>query len=101
MINELINKPIEEAKTVIDSMTDAQRLDFIKEVNTLKEQKQQEKAKVEAELKLTQENLESELASLKTNFGINSLEELEEAVKTKTESINNELLDLVKAMKGE
>lgn len=101
MVNDLINKTTEEAKAIIDNMTDAQRLDFIKEVNSIKEQKQQEKAKVEAEIKLTQENLNSELESIKTNFGIESLEALEEAVKTKTELINKELLDLVKAMKGE
>lgn len=101
MINELLLKTDEEAKAVIEGMTDAQRLEFIKEANTLKEQKQAEKAKVEAELKLTNESLESELASMKTNFNIDTLEALEEAVKTKTEEINTELINLVKAMKGE
>lgn len=101
MINELLLKTDEEAKTIIEEMTDAQRLEFIKEANTLKEQKQAEKAKIEAELKLTNESLESELASMKTNFNIDTLEALEEAVKTKTEEINTELVNLVKAMKGE
>lgn len=101
MINELLLKTDEEAKAVIEGMTDAQRLEFIKEANMLKEQKQAEKAKVEAELKLTNESLESELASMKTNFNIDTLEALEEAVKTKTEEINTELINLVKAMKGE
>lgn len=101
MINELLLKTDEEAKVIIEGMTDAQRLEFIKEANTLKEQKQTEKAKLEAELKLTNESLESELASMKTNFNIDTLEALEEAVRTKTEEINIELVNLVKAMKGE
>lgn len=101
MINDLLLKTDEEAKTIIEGMTDAQRLEFIKEANTLKEQKQAEKAKIEAELKLTNESLESELASMKTNFNIETVEALEEAVKTKTEEVNSELVNLVKAMKGE
>lgn len=101
MINDLLLKTDEEAKTIIEGMTDAQRLEFIKEANTLKEQKQAEKAKIEAELKLTNESLESELASMKTNFNIETIEALEEAVKTKTEEVNSELVNLVKAMKGE
>lgn len=101
MINDLLLKTDEEAKAIIEGMTDAQRLEFIKEANTLKEQKQAEKAKIEAELKLTNESLESELASMKTNFNIETVEALEEAVKTKTEEVNSELINLVKAMKGE
>lgn len=101
MINDLLLKTDEEAKAIIEGMTDAQRLEFIKEANTLKEQKQAEKAKIEAELKLTNESLESELASMKTNFNIETVEALEEAVKTKTEEVNSELVNLVKAMKGE
>lgn len=101
MINDLLLKTDEEAKTIIEGMTDAQRLEFIKEANTLKEQKQAEKAKIEAELKLTNESLESELASMKTNFNIETVEALEEAVKIKTEEVNSELVNLVKAMKGE
>lgn len=101
MINDLLLKTDEEAKTIIEGMTDAQRLEFIKEANTLKEQKQAEKAKIEAELKLTNESLESELASMKSNFNIETVEALEEAVKTKTEEVNSELINLVKAMKGE
>ena len=83
MINDLLLKTDEEAKTIIEGMTDAQRLEFIKEANALKEQKQAEKAKIEAELKLTNESLESELASMKSNFNIETVEALEEAVKTK------------------
>lgn len=101
MINDLLLKTDEEAKAIIEGMTDAQRLEFIKEANALKEQKQAEKAKIEAELKLTNESLESELASMKTNFNIETVEALEEAVKTKTEEVNSELINLVKAMKGE
>lgn len=101
MINDLLLKTDEEAKAIIEGMTDAQRLEFIKEANTLKEQKQAEKAKIEAELKLTNESLESELASMKSNFNIETVEALEEAVKTKTEEVNSELVNLVKAMKGE
>lgn len=101
MINDLLLKTDEEAKAIIEGMTDAQRLEFIKEANTLKEQKQAEKAKIEAELKLTNESLESELVSMKTNFNIETVEALEEAVKTKTEEVNSELINLVKAMKGE
>ena len=101
MINDLLLKTDEEAKDIIEGMTDAQRLEFIKEANTLKEQKQAEKAKIEAEQKLTNESLESELASMKTNFNIETVEALEEAVKTKTEEVNSELVNLVKAMKGE
>lgn len=101
MINDLLLKTDEEAKAIIEGMTDAQRLEFIKEANTLKEQKQAEKAKIEAELKLTNESLESELASMKSNFNIETVEALEEAVKTKTEEVNSELINLVKAMKGE
>lgn len=101
MINDLLLKTDEEAKAIIEGMTDAQRLEFIKEANTLKEQKQAEKAKIEAELKLTNESLESELASMKSNFNIETVEALEEAVKTKTEEVNSELVNLVKTMKGE
>lgn len=101
MINDLLLKTDEEAKAIIEGMTDAQRLEFIKEANALKEQKQAEKAKIEAELKLTNESLESELASMKSNFNIETVEALEEAVKTKTEEVNSELINLVKAMKGE
>lgn len=101
MINDLLLKTDEEAKAIIEGMTDAQRLEFIKEANALKEQKQAEKAKIEAELKLTNESLESELASMKTNFNIETVEALEEAVKIKTEEVNSELVNLVKAMKGE
>ena len=46
MINDLLLKTDEEAKTIIEGMTDAQRLEFIKEANTLKEQKQAEKAQI-------------------------------------------------------
>lgn len=101
MLQDLMNKTAEEAKSIIEGMTDAQRLEFIKEANKLKEEKQAEKANIEAELKLTKESLESELASMKTNFNIETVEALEEAVKTKTEEVNTELLNLVKAMKGE
>ena len=101
MLSTLLNLTEEEAKSRIEGMTDAERLEFIKEANSLKEEKQAEKAKIEAELKLTKENLESELASMKTNFNVDTIEDLEKAVETKTNEVNTELLNLVKAMKGE
>ena len=95
MIESFKGKSEEEIKSNIESLSPNDLQELIKEGQTKYQQLAQQKSAVEAELKINQENYDTEMTKLK-ELGINSIEELDKAIETERNSINTDLANLIK-----
>ena len=95
MIENFKGKSEDEVKVTIESLSPSDLQELIKEGQNKYQQLTQQKSAVEAEIKVNQEAYETEMNKLK-ELGINSLDELHKAIEDERNSINNDLINLVK-----
>lgn len=99
MLEQFKGKSEEEIKTSIDQLSQSDLQNLIEESKNKYDLINQQKAQVEAEIKVTQENLNTEINSLK-ELGINSVEELETLIQTEKNKLNTDLTNLVNILNG-
>lgn len=99
MLEQFKGKSEEEIKTFIDQLSQSDLQSLIEESKNKYDLINQQKAQVEAEIKVTQENLNTEMNSLK-ELGINSVEELETLIQTEKNKLNTNLTNLVNILNG-
>ena len=99
MLEQFKGKSEEEIKTSIDQLSQSDLQNLIEESKNKSDLINQQKAQVEAEIKVTQENLNTEMNSLK-ELGINSVEELETLIQTEKNKLNTDLTNLVNILNG-
>lgn len=99
MLEQFKGKNEEEIKTSIDQLSQSDLQNLIEESKNKYDLINQQKAQVEAEIKVTQENLNTEMNSLK-ELGINSVEELETLIQTEKNKLNTNLTNLVNILNG-
>lgn len=99
MLEQFKGKSEEEIKTSIDQLSQSDLQNLIEESKNKYDLINQQKAQVEAEIKVTQENLNTEMNSLK-ELGINSVEELETLIQTEKNKLNTNLTNLVNILNG-
>ena len=99
MLEQFKGKSEEEIKTSIDQLSQSDLQNLIEESKNKYDLINQQKAQVEAEIKVTQENLNTEMNSLK-ELGINSIEELETLIQTEKNKLNTDLTNLVNILNG-
>ena len=99
MLEQFKGKSEEEIKTSIDQLSQSDLQNLIEESKNRYDLINQQKAQVEAEIKVTQENLNTEMNSLK-ELGINSVEELETLIQTEKNKLNTDLTNLVNILNG-
>lgn len=99
MLEQFKGKSEEEIKTSIDQLSQSDLQNLIEESKNKYDLINQQKAQVEAEIKVTQENLNTEMNSLK-ELGINSVEELETLIQTEKNKLNANLTNLVNILNG-
>lgn len=99
MLEQFKGKSEEEIKTSIDQLSQSDLQNLIEESKNKYDLINQQKAQVEAEIKVTQENLNTEMNSLK-ELGINSVEELETLIQTEKNKLNTDLTNLVNILNG-
>lgn len=95
MIESFKGQSEEEIKSKIESLSPTDLQEVIKEGQAKYQQLVQQKSAIEAEMKINHENYEIEMNKLK-DLGINSIEELDKAIETERNSINEDLANLVK-----
>ena len=95
MIEKFKGKSVEDTKKELESLSPSDLQEVIKEGQAKYQQLTQQKATIEAELKVNHENYENEMSKLK-DLGINSIEELNKAIEDERNTINTDLANLVK-----
>lgn len=95
MIETFRGQSEEDIKKSIESLSQNDLQTLIKEGQEKYQQLNQQKSAIDAEIKVNQENYNTEMNKLK-ELGINSIEELDKAIEEERNTINKDLTNLVK-----
>lgn len=90
---------VDEIKTRLSTLSNDELQSIIKEGNNQYQQLNQKKAQIEAEIKVNQDAYNAEMTKLK-DFGINSIEELNQAISAEKEQLTSNLFTLVEIING-
>lgn len=90
---------VDEIKTRLSTLSNDELQSIIKEGNNQYQQLNQKKAQIEAEIKVNQDAYNAEMTKLK-DFGINSIEELNQAISAEKEQLTSNLSTLVEIING-
>ena len=90
---------VDEIKARLSTLSNDELQNIIKEGNNQYQQLNQKKAQIEAEIKVNQDAYNAEMTKLK-DFGINSIEELNQAILTEKEQLTSNLSKLVEIING-
>ena len=90
---------VDEIKAKLSTLSNDELQNIIKEGNNQYQQLNQKKAQIEAEIKVNQDAYNAEMTKLK-DFGINSIEELNQAILTEKEQLTSNLSTLVEIING-
>ena len=90
---------VDEIKARLSTLSNDELQNIIKEGNNQYQQLNQKKAQIEAEIKVNQDAYNAEMTKLK-DFGINSIEELNQAISTEKEQLTSNLSTLVEIING-
>lgn len=90
---------VDEIKAKLSTLSNDELQNIIKEGNNQYQQLNQKKAQIEAEIKVNQDAYNAEMTKLK-DFGINSIEELNQAISTEKEQLTSNLSTLVEIING-
>lgn len=90
---------VDEIKTRLSTLSNDELQTIIKEGNNQYQQLNQKKAQIEAEIKVNQDAYNAEMTKLK-DFGINSIEELNQAISAEKEQLTSNLSTLVEIING-
>lgn len=90
---------VDEIKSRLSTLSNDELQTIIKEGNNKYQQLNQKKAQIEAEIKVNQDAYNAEMVKLK-DFGINSIEELNQAISAEKEQLTSNLSNLVEIING-
>lgn len=90
---------VDEIKSKLSTLSNDELQAIIKEGNNKYQQLNQKKAQIEAEIKVNQDAYNAEMVKLK-DFGINSIEELNQAISAEKEQLTSNLSNLVEIING-
>lgn len=90
---------VDEIKSKLSTLSNDELQAIIKEGNNKYQQLNQKKAQIEAEIKVNQDAYNTEMVKLK-DFGINSIEELNQAISAEKEQLTSNLSNLVEIING-
>ncbi len=90
---------VDEIKSKLSTLSNDELQTIIKEGNNKYQQLNQKKAQIEAEIKVNQDAYNAEMVKLK-DFGINSIEELNQAISAEKEQLTSNLSNLVEIING-
>ena len=99
MIEMYKGMSVDEIKAKLSTLSNDELQNIIKEGNNQYQQLNQKKAQIEAEIKVNQDAYNAEMTKLK-DFGINSIEELNQAISTEKEQLTSNLSTLVEIING-
>lgn len=97
---EIIKLNIEERKKCLSSMTPEQKQLLFKEIQEDAKEREQRFLTNQTLLKKNEEELQEKMNELK-EMGLNSIEELQEAIKKSEEEINNKIIEYTKVINDE